>query len=173
MDIDEVSTVIAKWLIPKEKNSKENLEIASYGICALITSFLNIFLATIVFIIFRRINDYIVFLCFFIPIRSNHKGYHCKTLSRCILLTNILFTSSIFVSVHLKNYTSIFLNIIFFLLVITHYYISYEKKMIFHILLIFIYIFINCLHIESYLIVALFLNLLLIGGKKINEKYFI
>lgn len=166
----KITVQIAYLIIPIEKRNKNNIEIISYGICALLTSILNIILSAITLFFFHKINDYLLFLIFFIPIRCLHKGFHCKKLLNCLVLTNILFTLSVLTCSALKFLK--YLYAIFFIVLILHFLFSNEKNTLLHfslcILYIFIYFFIS--EIQIYLIVSLILDLILIEGEKINEK---
>lgn len=167
--IDIITVYLANIIIPLEKKNEENVEIVSYGICSILTSFLNLSLSAITLTILGYQSFYYCFLLFFIPIRCLHKGFHCKTLLNCLVLTNILFTLSTLCCFYFNKSNYLFLTFISILFI--HYYISIERRKLFHIgwLCVFIVMFFVSQHYLIFPNVAMILDTLLIIGGKISE----
>lgn len=85
--------------------------------------------------------------------------------------TNFLFTVSTLCISTLQSYAH--LNIIFFIILNIHFFISIEKRKILHAKIFIIYCLLIIFHIniKAHLIIALLLNTILIIGGLINEKF--
>ena len=131
--------------MPKTDINSTTIEKVSYGFCAFFTTVLNIGIGIIIGSFFDLLKNYLLFLCFFSPIRCLHKGFHCTKLSHCIIATNILFF---------------------------HYLCSTERSSMFHIIEIMIFCFLKIIksYLISYLLISILLNTFLIMGGKLNEK---
>lgn len=110
------------------------------------------------------------FIICFVPIRCVHKGFHCKTLLRCLVLTNILFNISAMICARCFMYKNLYW--LFLIVVYLHYLISNEKHMLFHLICIFLYLSLlifNC-DFQIYFIVSIVLNIILMIGGRYSEK---
>lgn len=156
--------------MPKTDVNSTTIEKVSYGFCAFFTTVLNIGIGIIIGSFFDLLKNYLLFLCFFFPIRCLHKGFHCTKLSHCIIATNILFISSAYIS---KIVNSSNINYFIFLIVLFfHYLCSTERNSMFHIIEIMIFCFLKIIksYLISYLLISILLNTFLIMGGKLNEK---
>lgn len=169
MTVNKISLLLANCIILDEYNTEENIEKLSYGICAFLTTFMNIIVCAMSVSILGLLKEYVLFLIFFIPIRCNHKGFHCKSFFKCVILTNILLTIATLLCAYFSIYEVP--NLLFLLILCLHYFASIERRKFFHtfILMIFLVIIFYDLKLSSYLIVSLLLNIILIEGGNIDE----
>ena len=165
--IKEISDRIALNLIPDDEKNENNIELVSYGIEAVILNFITFFSATLISLSINSFKNFYLICLTFFPIRAMHKGYHCKTYSSCLLISNIIILFMIYVSNILDS-----INVIIFIpfLMILEYLVSYEKKikiLIFEITYFIILTFFNVIYIKFFFM-AYILNIILIilGGDK-------
>ncbi|GFI42332.1 hypothetical protein IMSAGC017_02380 [Thomasclavelia cocleata] len=160
---------LANWIVSNNEAYKKDLEVVGYGLCALLTSILNLSISGVTTYFFNILENYVIFLCFFVPIRCTHKGFHCKKLLHCLAITNICFTSATFICS--RNANTFNEPFVFFLVLFLHYYFSYERNEIIHTIIFLTYfiIYIIAPKLGIYLIISLTLNLILIGGGKLND----
>ena len=57
-----------------------------YGMDVLILNLIPIFIILVISVVTRNIKFGVIFLLFFIPVRINIGGYHCKKISNCTFL---------------------------------------------------------------------------------------
>ena len=62
-----------------------------YGMDVLILNLIPIFIILVISVVTRNIKFGVIFLLFFIPVRINIGGYHCKKISNCTLLFVLLY----------------------------------------------------------------------------------
>lgn len=169
--IINISDCIATFLSKGIYEDLEEVEVISYGIQGLLSTFVNTIIAILISSIFGLMYEFLLFNMVFIPIRMMHKSYHCTTFIGCVISSNCL----ILISTLLLKYISInpyFNFIVFTILILVHYSCSLEKRKLFNSI---IYIsFICSLHFEqkvstTFLLVVI-INILLIEGRKLHEK---
>jgi accessory gene regulator protein AgrB len=169
MSIEKFCDHLAKHIVTNRYNNQEDIEVISYGICALLTSLLNVGLAIIISYIIHIPYYLITFVIFFIPIRVTHAGYHCKTFLHCLITTNTSFLTCAMICYYLSN---IYIYpIIVFLLIVLHYLISKERRIILTIFITLFYILniVQNWHLDIYFVTSLAFNILLMMGGKWHE----
>lgn len=168
MTIDTFCNLLANKIIPENEKNQDTLEELSYGICAVLTSSINLTVAGIIAYFLGIFTHYCIFLLTFIPIRISHTGYHCKTFLNCAILSNVTF---LMCSLFLTSYTSMTSSLysyIFIVLLFFHYFISNEKYLILTFVIVMIHFILKYFgyHFELYFIVSILLNsILILGGK--------
>ena len=108
--MEKISKKITYYLEKKEIIIK-NKEVYQYGFEAIISSMLGTFILIIVGIILHNLFNALIYELLFTLLRRHTGGYHCKTHLSCILLYNFMFILIIFV----KKY----INVSFFTIIIT------------------------------------------------------
>lgn len=171
MTIINISDSIARILSKEVYDEEEDIEVISYGIQAFISTFLNSLLSFLIAYFSNLMYEYILFNLIFIPIRLNHKGYHCKTFIGCLINSNIM----IYLAIQFINYANIditLLTILYTLIICLHYFLSKEKKIyltIFTYILYYIGLYFD-IKISYCFFIAVIFNTILIKGRKLHEK---
>lgn len=166
MDINQISEFFALRMIPKDKLNQENIEVISYGVCALLTSLINLIFCGISAYVFHQFEDYLIFIICFIPIRCYHVGFHCRTFYHCLITTNIAFTLSTYFIRWVEQ--APYITLIFMICLIMHYIVSLERRIPLHFIIVIVYIFNFWFQwqIAAHLVMALILDMILIEGGK-------
>ena len=89
--LEKQSEKIVNILIENKNVEQEQKEIIKYGIHALLTVIVNTMLLVGIGIILNMFLEAIVLLIGFSCLRSYSGGYHCKTETRCLILSNSIF----------------------------------------------------------------------------------
>ena len=89
--LDKVASQLTKWLIKHQATDEKNYETIKYGIMLIISS-VNCMLSILVISLFANcLLEGIIFLFFFMTLRTKCGGYHCSSYLRCWLFTNLIF----------------------------------------------------------------------------------
>ncbi len=169
MTVATLSDKIAKKITIS--NNKDDIDILRFGIEGILSTVINTMIAIIISYWFGLLKEFILFNIVFIPIRCSHKSYHCSTLTRCVISSNIMMyvVTSI---IHYIEISTFILAIIFIVLWPVHYYISFERNIKVHIsIAVLATISILFSHIMAYcFVMALFISILLIIGRRSHDK---
>ncbi len=168
-------------LLIKEKIivSKE-IELIEYGFRAITLNLLTVCSIILASFIINEIFIGLLFLIFFIPLRINLGGYHCKTPLNCISCFTFLYIMIFYISEHVLN-----IHILYSLLVVLLFtksyrsmnkgYIDVNSKNNFKNIIIFIFIllvfFTNSSIIYQVIFMVATLNILLIYLAYLSDKY--
>lgn len=172
MTILAISDKLARYISRGIYSNQDDIDIISYGLQGIISTLLNCLLALLISIKFGLLHEFILFNIVFIPIRINHKSYHCKTFISCLINSNIM----IFIATKSLNQMKLELItttiLVLFFCYINHI-ISVEKNIKLSSLIVSIYLIFTLISIKvcySFLI-TLVINCILIKWRKINEKF--
>lgn len=91
--IEKIALLIVEMQIGIGTIKEKDIKVYQYGYILLIEVVLNIVLSLSVCALLGKINECIVFLCVFIPLRSFCGGYHASKAWQCILLSNFCIIS--------------------------------------------------------------------------------
>lgn len=110
-----ISKKCTNFLIKQEPDLKEKQNIYIYGFELLWSNTFCIFSIFVIGYFFKHIELSVVFLLYFMPIRTVAGGYHCNSYLNCYLLTNTIAVLCSVVSVLLKimNFNKYLIYIIF------------------------------------------------------------
>lgn len=171
MNICEVSDMLAVKICKNSVDYKNDVDIISYGIQGLLSTIINFCFGLIIAFYLNLILEFILFNITFVPIRINHKGYHCKTFINCIFCSNLMliFATKFISLIELELVHSF---IVFLVILILHFLISCEKNTLLHIVIFIIYLLsLNIqMKVDIAFIVAIFTNTILIIWRKYNEQ---
>lgn len=78
--------------------SQEDIKVYQYGYMLMIEVAINLSISLMLGIILGSLKEVIFFLCVFIPLRSFSGGYHADKAWKCIILSNVIIASIVFVS---------------------------------------------------------------------------
>lgn len=82
--------------------SEEDKEIYEYGYSLLKETIINVTVALIIAVIMKKINIFILFSVFFIPLRTFAGGFHAKNALSCSILSNAILVGVYFINDFLK-----------------------------------------------------------------------
>ncbi|MBO5009052.1 MAG: accessory gene regulator B family protein [Clostridia bacterium] len=94
----EISNRLALALCKGNAINQEEIEVYAYGIQLIILGILD---WSVTFIIMLLINEFLlsaVYLTVFIMLRHRCGGYHAKTHMRCMIISNVVYLSSIYIA---------------------------------------------------------------------------
>lgn len=89
--LDTCVNKIASFLLRNNAISKDEVELHIYGIQKVIGILLTVTITMIFSIIIGKVLATVIFLIFFVGIRSYTGGYHAKTQMRCLLYFQMLY----------------------------------------------------------------------------------
>lgn len=95
---------IIKIMIEKKLVCYSEKDIYYYGTFVILFNALILVSFIFLGLLLGKVKESIMFLMFFIPLRTYLGGYHCKTPQKCFLATNLLFLTGIFISEYLEKY---------------------------------------------------------------------
>ncbi len=90
--LDTVSKIIVERMISKHIINEENSDIYLFGLRQMILLLFNAISALIISLFFNRLLFGVLFLLFFVPLRSFAGGLHAETTLRCYLYSVIYYT---------------------------------------------------------------------------------
>lgn len=94
--IKKIADGICKLLAMQGIIQKEDLELYRYGIENGIIVVLNFLTSVVIGIITGRLGVVLVFLCFYVPLRTYGGGVHLKSKWLCYLLSNLILLIPIY-----------------------------------------------------------------------------
>lgn len=169
--MNEISKYLATLITPIEYKSKdEDIEVVAYGIEALLCNTLTIVLAILLALICHTLKELLLFLIFFVPLRTSYKSFHCQTFFQCFLASNVTLLIASFTLQYLFYFPG--MASLSFLLVIGDYFLSKErnKNMMIVILGIIIFVFIFFKNLLPYIFISCIINTILLILKRSDAK---
>ena len=124
-------------IIAGETKINDNVEMISYGLEAILSTTMTSLSALIICIYFHWVYEYIVFNICFIPIRAMHKSFHFKKFYQCYISSTLMITVSSFL-LHETEF-QIYYAFFFLPLVLLHYYLSLEKNLFIHLIIVIVF----------------------------------
>lgn len=124
----QIGLKLGEWLFTKGHIKEDQIDIVRYAfeiLCSELTDFLVIFLYGI---ITRQMYETIMYLIFFHVLRQCFKGYHAKTILRCMLLTMSSYLISLVVYAHMNDISIILCLIVSSMLQIDYCIMKKEVK---------------------------------------------
>lgn len=114
---------IINLLLEKQLENKmievDEIDIYKYGYTLILESIINILLALVIGILFNELFSVMLFLLFFVPLRSYCGGRHASTIPRCIVITNsIIFLVAIICKYEFFNGNYMLLGILDFVFIL-------------------------------------------------------
>ncbi len=128
---NKISVFITDTLIDGNVITKEQRSVYIYCFQTLIELFSNLMLTLILGVIFGKIIETIIFLLVFIPLRSTAGGYHCKTATRCLYLSILVYLFVIFTCeliIFLPKFVCIIVCIVNFMVIYLYSPITSSNK---------------------------------------------
>lgn len=171
MNIVTFSNYIADKLSKNIYDNYEDIEVISFGLQGIISTLLNTMIGLIISFKLGLLNEFFIFNLYFIPIRLSHKSYHCKTLTGCIICSNImLLLTTIIIKYGQMN---VYMIVLMFVVCLNlNFYVSIEKnKILCQIAIVFFFISLLIdLKLCHSFNVALITNVILILWRNSHEK---
>lgn len=87
----EFARRITAFLLKKNKITKSDVEVCTYGYSILLGEIFQTLLLIIMGVFFHRLRETIIFIIVFVSVRRHAGGYHASTRINCII-TTILMT---------------------------------------------------------------------------------
>ncbi len=100
--LQSISSYSARHICLKVPSRRYNLSAYTYGFTLLYSSIFTSMLLLLISLIMRRPFHLMMFMLFFIPIRTCSGGYHCKTYIKCTVVSCLCFILTFLVSLMLK-----------------------------------------------------------------------
>lgn len=157
--------------ISDDRHNIERIEMISYSLEAILSTFITTIIAFIISIIFNYTYIFFTFSAIFVIIRMMHKGFHFKSFLTCCLYSNVM----IFISCLIIKYCpfNIYEFFLFYILIAIHYYLSIEKNKILTITCTLFFTLFLTIYIQiSYSIfISIIIDIFLIIGRKIQWEH--
>ena len=96
--LKNISQWAACFLLKKHLINKDLLAVYEYGFQLFFSTLFGAVSITLLSVILFDIRYALVFLLFFMPLRTFTGGYHCKTYAGCFVVSNLYFVLTVIVS---------------------------------------------------------------------------
>lgn len=83
--MEKIADYIIAFLLKRQLMDKEDANVYHYALCLVLLYVANILTLICVGIVLKQVVVILLFLLFFIPLRTTAGGYHCKTRLHCYL----------------------------------------------------------------------------------------
>lgn len=95
--INKTAHKLTKFVIEKG-NKEENYDIYQYGFTVGIELMISIIVGALIAVLFKRVQEFVVYLAFLIPLRAFAGGMHLGSFSKCFYLSTGVTTLVIIVA---------------------------------------------------------------------------
>lgn len=92
----EFARRITAFLLKKNKITKSDVEVCTYGYSILLGEIFQTLLLIIMGVFFHRLRETIIFIIVFVSVRRHAGGYHASTRINCIITTILMNVIAIF-----------------------------------------------------------------------------
>lgn len=113
-----ISKIVDRIVMNQIKNNQisyEDINIYKYGYIILMEVLTNIIIALVIGLAFKKLSMIIIFLVFFIPLRSFCGGWHADKFWKCTIFSNVILVVEIIMFQYIEPYLSGYVLLILFI----------------------------------------------------------
>lgn len=119
---------ITEKLIGTLSIEKEEKELIKYGLTAVLSTCFTSFWVFATGIAFNNLDRCVLFIVLFLPVRLSFESYHCKSMIRCTIISNIVIQTNVFIYNKILNLNNLPYALLGILISIFIAYIYYKNN---------------------------------------------
>lgn len=126
----KISRYCTKFLVYKNVIKIEEIPIYEYGFQLFFSTLFGCISIYVLSLVFFEIAYALLFFLFFMPLRTFVGGYHCKTYSRCFIVSNMYFFITASINKFIASYYLISFPVFYIMILIPVIYIFFRAPII-------------------------------------------